>query len=153
MNNFSDIIKKIESRFAGVHVVIEKHSSIGREYEISCFGLNERSFDDAYDYIFDLNDELGLEAGIDLTPIFYTREETAKHFQKIHLLLLENSMLEPVYASQSVEIDFAFEDDLQLELEHVVPVVINDVVPPTIASVNNMDVLQDTDSIDYSLAA
>ncbi len=71
MNNFYEIIKKIESRFAGIHVAIEKHSSIGREYEISCYGLNERSFNDAYDFIFDINDELGMESGVDLTSLIW----------------------------------------------------------------------------------
>ncbi len=153
MNKFSEIIKKIESRFAGIHVAIEKHSSIGREYEISCYGLNAKSFNDAYDFIFDINDELGMESGVDLTPIFYTREETAIHFPEIHLLLLENSMLEPVHTSQSVEIVFASEDGFDSEFEHVMPVVIHDAVSPISGTAKNIDVLQDTDGIDYSMAA
>jgi len=84
MNDFSQIIDQIESRFNGVHVEIEKHSSVGREYEVSCHGLNENLFDEAYNFIFDLNDEMATRSDIDLTPIFYTREETAKHFPEIH---------------------------------------------------------------------
>lgn len=82
MKNFSCIIKKIKSRFNGVHVEIEKHSPIGKEYEISCYGLNAELFDDAYNFIFDLNDELCIPLGVELIPIFYTREETSNYFPK-----------------------------------------------------------------------
>jgi len=92
MKNFSEIIEKIKSYFNGVHVEIEKHDCVGGEYEVSCYGLNEKLFDEAYDLIFDLNDELCLHQGVELIPILYTREDTACHFPQIHLMLLEESM-------------------------------------------------------------
>ena len=155
MNNFLEIIEKIKSRFSGIHIEIEKHSSIGREYEISCYGLNESLFDEAYNYIFDLNDDLDIHPEIELIPILYTREETANHFPQIHLLLLEKSMLEPVQISRSVEIDYSYEMvDLDMCFGHNVQSV-NRIDSATLIapSTREDDVLSESTGINYSLAA
>lgn len=155
MNNFLEIIEKIKSRFNGIHIEIEKHSSLGSEYAISCYGLNENLFDEAYNYIFDLNDDLDIHPEIELIPILYTREETVNHFPQIHLMLLEESMLEPVQRPRSFEIDLSLESvDLDMDFGHSVPLG-NGVKSAALVapSTREDDVLPESCDVDYSLAA
>lgn len=155
MNKISEIIEKVKACFSGIHVEIEKHSPQGKEYEISCYGLNENLFDKAYDFVFDLNSNLKNDSAMELIPIFYTREETTHHFPQIHVMLLEESMLEPILIPRSAEIDLSFDKpDLDMCFCHSIqPVNIINSVSLIDHSIKGVDVLSESTGIDYSLAA